>query len=157
MNIALKEYLSADNAIDALVHGRIYNAKIDQTAMFPKIAIRLIDSSPKEATLNKVSSHKTFMYQIECQGGYDLSGTDKAQLDAIDVAKAVEDRLADLHEAVPLKIGTTVARQVQVKHIRITDSRESQVEMDPTTNPTAGAEILYTYYITLQATFAYDS
>lgn len=153
MNVALKEYLLADSNITALIGNRCYIAKIDQTAMFPKIAIRLIDSTRKEASFTKVATHKSYMYQIECQGGYDFNGTDKAHTDAMDVAQAVENRLCTLHNSLG-KIGTT--QVVQIKSMAILDARESQVELDPTTKPTAGAEVLYTYYLTVQFTFKDD-
>lgn len=153
MNKALKEYLLADVAIDALVSGRIYTAKIDQTAMFPKIAIRLIDSPRRSATFKKVATHKTFMYQIECQGGYNYSGTDAEADSAEAVAQAVENRLCTLHNTLG-KIGTT--QVVQIKSMAVLDARESQVELDPTVKPTIGAEVLFTYYITVQFTFKDD-
>ena len=134
MIIALKEYLQADTAITALVpSNRIRAEKVDQTDHFPKIVIKLIGSGRRDASMKKVATHQTQVFQIDCQGGYDLTGTQSNLTSAINVAKAVEDRLETLHNTLGT-IGST--ETAQVKGMAVTDARISAVELDPTTKPT---------------------
>ena len=143
--------MQADTAISALVpSNRVTVEKTDQTGHFPKIVIRHLGGSRKDATHKKVATHRTHLIDIQCQGGYDYSGTRKAADDAIAVAKAVEGRLCTLHNTLG-NIGTS--DQVQIKSMAITDARTSLVDIDPTIKPTAGSEAVYTYTITAEFTY----
>lgn len=153
MNIALKEYLSSDIGVAAMVGSRIGNEKIDQTTGFSKINIRLIDGGIRDACFDRVASHRTYMYQIECQGSYNLSGSDIAQIKARNLLRVVELAMDKLHANVG-PIGTT--ERVGVKSLKCLDgSGGSRFESNPTTPPTAGSESLYTYFLTYEITFQY--